>query len=57
MPVKFRRTTFKSGNSYRITLPMEIVRTLNIKDKEQLEIWLDDSRIITKKAKTDVEPT
>lgn len=27
------------------------------RDKEQLEIWLDDSRIIMKKAKTDVEPT
>lgn len=35
---------------------MEIVRTLNIKEKEQLEIWLDDSRIIMKKVKTNVKP-
>ena len=51
MPVKFKRTTFKSGNSYRITIPMEIVKALDIKDKEELVIWLNDSQIIMEKVK------
>lgn len=49
MPVRFRRTVFKTGDSYRITIPMEIIRTLNIKDKEALQIWLNDSKIIMEK--------
>ena len=49
MPVKFKRTTFKSGNSYRITIPMEIVKALDIKEKEELVIWLNDSQIIMEK--------
>jgi len=51
MPVKFKRTTFKSGNSYRITIPMEIVKALDIKEKEALVIWLNDSQIIMEKSK------
>lgn len=51
MPVKFKRTTFKSGNSYRITIPMEIVKALGIKEKEELAIWLNDSQIIMEKSK------
>ena len=51
MPVKFTRKVFKSGDSLRITIPMDIVRTLEIKEKDVLEIWLDDSQIIMKKSK------
>lgn len=49
MPIKFTRTVFKSGDSFRITIPMEIIKALNIKEKDQLVIWLDDSRIIIEK--------
>lgn len=49
MPVKFRRTVFRSGNSYRVTLPMPIVKTLGIGDKDELEIWMNDSQIIIQK--------
>ena len=49
IPVKFRRSVFKSGDSFRITIPMEIIRTLDIKEKEELEIWLNDSQIVMKK--------
>ncbi|MBS7660225.1 AbrB/MazE/SpoVT family DNA-binding domain-containing protein [Candidatus Bathyarchaeota archaeon] len=49
MPIKFIRTVFKSGDSFRITIPMEIVKALNIKEKDKLVIWLDDSRIIIEK--------
>jgi bifunctional DNA-binding transcriptional regulator/antitoxin component of YhaV-PrlF toxin-antitoxin module len=49
MPIKFTRSIFKSGDSYRITIPMEIVKALEIKEKESLEIWLNDSQIIIEK--------
>lgn len=57
IPVKFKRSVFKSGESTRITIPAPIAQTLNIKHKDVLIIWLDDSKIIMEKAKTDVEPT
>jgi len=49
MPIKFVRSIFKSGDSYRITVPMEIIKALNIKEKERLSIWLTDSQIIIEK--------
>ncbi|MBA7612956.1 hypothetical protein ES703_20198 [subsurface metagenome] len=49
MPLKFKRTVFRSGNSYRITLPMPIVKNLKIKDKEKLEIWMNNGQIIIEK--------
>ena len=49
MPVKFRRTAFRTGDSYRITIPMEIIRALDIKSKDILEIWLNNSQIIMEK--------
>ena len=49
MPVKFKRAVFRSGNSYRVTLPMPIVKALGIEEKDELEIWLNDSQIIIEK--------
>jgi len=49
MPITFRRAVFKSGNSYRVTLPMPIVEALGIKEKDELEIWLDDHHIVIQK--------
>jgi antitoxin component of MazEF toxin-antitoxin module len=49
MPVIFKRAVFKSGNSYRITLPMPIVKTLGIEEKDELEIWMGNSNIIIQK--------
>jgi len=49
MPITFTRAVFKSGDSYRITIPMEIIKALEIKEKEQLKIWLDNSHIIMEK--------
>ena len=51
MPVKFRRTVFRTGDSFRITIPMEIIRALDIKSKDVLEIWLNNSQIIMEKPK------
>jgi bifunctional DNA-binding transcriptional regulator/antitoxin component of YhaV-PrlF toxin-antitoxin module len=52
MPITFKRAVFKSGDSYRVTIPMEIVKALDIKEKEELKIWLDEPRIIIEKIKT-----
>ena len=51
MPIRFKRAVFKSGNSYRVTLPMPIVQELNINEKDVLEIWMDDHHIIINKPK------
>ncbi len=47
--ITFKRTVFKSGDSYRVTLPMEIIKALNIQEKEQLTIVMRDDQIIIKK--------
>ena len=36
----------------RITLPIELRRTLNISERDPLEIFVDDERIILKKIRT-----
>jgi len=51
MPVKFKRAVFKSGDSFRVTIPMPIIKAINIKEKDVLEIWLNDSQIIMEKVK------
>ena len=51
MPVKFKRSVFKSGGSLRVTIPEPIAKALEIDHKGVLEIWLDDSRIIMVKVK------
>ena len=50
-PVKLRRSVSKSGNSYRITLPMPIVKTLGVDVKDEFLIWMEDSKIIMLKTK------
>lgn len=45
----FKRAVFKSGDSYRITIPMEIIKALSIAEKEQLDICLRNDEIIIKK--------
>ncbi len=55
MPVKFKRKVFKSGDSYRITIPMLICQALGIKDRDFLEIWLDNNHIIMQKAEKEGE--
>jgi bifunctional DNA-binding transcriptional regulator/antitoxin component of YhaV-PrlF toxin-antitoxin module len=49
LPVTFKRSVFRSGNSYRMTIPMPIINALGIKEKDVLEIWLDDAQIIARK--------
>jgi len=51
MPTEFKRAVFKSGDSYRVTIPMPIIQSLGIKEKEILKIWQDNSHIIFMKVK------
>ena len=52
MPVKFKRSVYRTGNSYRVTIPMPIVDTLGLKTRDRVEIWLDNGNIIMKKIPT-----
>ena len=49
LPVKFKRSMFRSGDSFRITIPMPIIKELDLKEKDELLIWLDDHQIIMRK--------
>lgn len=40
------RKVFKSGNSYAITLPLEIVRDLKIREKQKVIVRKFDKKII-----------
>ena len=55
MPVMFKRSVFRTGNSYRITIPMPIVETLGLERKEEMEIWLDENDRIIIQQKRKVE--
>jgi antitoxin component of MazEF toxin-antitoxin module len=50
--ITFKRAVFKSGDSYRVTIPMEIIKALDIQEKEQLKIRLKDNQIIIEKMNT-----
>jgi bifunctional DNA-binding transcriptional regulator/antitoxin component of YhaV-PrlF toxin-antitoxin module len=52
MPITFERAVFKSGDSYRVTIPMEIIKALGIQEKDVLTIWLDEPRIVMEKKAT-----
>jgi len=49
MPIKFELSVMQVGNSFRVTIPKEIAKHLNINKGDSLEMWVDDSKIILKK--------
>ena len=49
MPVKFEISVVQVGNSFKITIPVEIIRHLNIEKGDVVEMWADNSHIIVKK--------
>ena len=51
MPVDFERKLVKIGNSYRITIPPEIIEALKLKPGEMMRINTTDSKIIMEKKK------
>jgi AbrB family looped-hinge helix DNA binding protein len=52
MPIiKFDREIRQSGGSAAITVPKEILRTLGWKIGDQVELYVDDHRIVIEKAK------
>lgn len=50
MPLTIEVKLTKIGNSLRITVPKDVLRALNWKEGDMLEIGLNDSVMIVKKA-------
>lgn len=50
MPLTIEVKLTKIGNSLRITVPKDVLRALNWKEGDMLEIGLSDSVMIVKKA-------
>jgi len=51
MKIKFKRKIVKIGGSYRITIPIEIIQTLELKNGDCMDIWLENSKIVMEKSK------
>ena len=50
MSIKFERKVVKIGGSHRITIPLEIVKALKIKDGINMSIWLNNEQIVLEKS-------
>ncbi len=50
MPVEFDVSVVKVGNSFRVTIPKEIVKELRLKKGSRLRVWinLDEDIVLTK---------
>jgi hypothetical protein len=50
-PIKFKRKVFESGDSFRVVIPVEIIKALELRNGDDLEIWLNDHQIVMQKTK------
>lgn len=46
------RTLSSDGKSLILRIPKDIVRALNLSSKDEVEIWVDNQRVIVEKAST-----
>jgi len=46
MPIEWKGKIFPAGDSFRVTIPKPIIRTLKLKAGDTVTIWLDDHQII-----------
>ena len=51
MPLTIRVKIAKMGNSLRMTIPVDVARTLELKDGDYVEVGVTDSSMIVKKTK------
>jgi AbrB family looped-hinge helix DNA binding protein len=49
MPIKFELSVMQVGNSFRITIPKEVAKHLDLKKGDSVEMWVDNSHIIVEK--------
>jgi AbrB family looped-hinge helix DNA binding protein len=49
LPLRIRVKVSKMGNSLRITIPVDVVRTLNIQEGDFLEVGVTNDSIIARK--------
>ena len=50
MPLTIKVKVAKMGNSLRMTIPVDVARTLNIKDGDFVEVGVSNDHMIVKKA-------
>jgi len=51
LPVKFHRKIRKWGSSMVFSIPPEILDTLDLKEEDEVSIYIDDNRMIVEKIK------
>ncbi|MDW8024234.1 MAG: AbrB/MazE/SpoVT family DNA-binding domain-containing protein [Nitrososphaerota archaeon] len=49
MSLKLRRTLSKSGRSLVLRIPKDIERALKLQPGQEVEIWIEDDKIIIRK--------
>jgi len=49
MPVKFEISVVQVGKSLKVTIPVEIVRHLNLKKGDIVLMWADNSHVVIEK--------
>lgn len=47
--IKFRRRVRKVGGSYMVAVPQEILEALKLKENDEVEIFIENDRIVIKK--------
>ncbi len=49
MPVEFEVSLVRVGNSIRVTIPIEVVRALNLRKGDKMGLSLTDHEIVLRK--------
>jgi len=49
MPIKFELSVMQVGNSFRVTIPKEIAKYLDINKGDSVEMWVDNGHIVVQK--------
>ena len=49
MALKLRRKLSESGRSLVLRIPKDIERTLNFKNGDEVDIWIEENKIIIKR--------
>ena len=51
MPIKFERTVIKSGRSFLVNIPIEVVKYLKLNNGDTVIVHVDNGRMIVEKKK------
>ena len=56
MGLKLTRTLSESGRSLVLRIPVDIERQMGLKAGQQVELWIDDNKIIVQPQKKNISP-